>query len=544
MENKVPADFFLGLKQNWKKDIISGFSIFLIAMPLCIGIAIASGAPPLAGILAGIVGGLIASLISGSFVTINGPAAGLIVIVLGSIETLGHGDRIQGFKYTLAAIVLSGIIQIIMGFVGLGVITSVFPSAVIHGMLAAIGVIIISKQIHVTLGVVAQSKTVVGLIKEFPESIMHMNPKIALIGILSIIILSIYPLIKTKITKIIPGPLVLVFIGSALAIYFNLSEEHYYNFLGTQYFISSKFMVSIPDKIIDFSIRPDFSIIYSPIFILEVFSISMVASIESLLTANAIDKLDPYKRRSDMNKELMGKGIGNVILGFIGGIPIIAEVVRSSANINNGAQTRWSNFFHGLFLLLAIIFLQPIIQMIPLAALSGMLVVVGYRLAMPEIKKIFKSGFDQFLIFFSTITLTLFDDLLVGVAVGVVVNFVIHIINTILPDGITINDFFRPYYSREEVIENDKLIEVKYHINGLLIFVNYLFLKIELEKVPKGVNISLNLKGVRLIDNTVNENLLEYEKLFIEQGRIFRFEGLENSRSLSNEESSGRKIER
>jgi MFS superfamily sulfate permease-like transporter len=544
MENKVPADFFLGLKQNWKKDIISGFSIFLIAMPLCIGIAIASGAPPLAGILAGIVGGLIASLISGSFVTINGPAAGLIVIVLGSIETLGHGDRIQGFKYTLAAIVISGIIQIIMGYVGLGVITSVFPSAVIHGMLAAIGVIIISKQIHVTLGVVAQSKTVVGLIKEFPESIMHMNPKIALIGILSIIILSIYPLIKSKITKIIPGPLVLVFIGSALAIYFNLSEEHYYNFLGTQYFISSKYMVSIPDKIIDFSIRPDFSIIYSPIFILEVFSISMVASIESLLTANAIDKLDPYKRRSDMNKELMGKGIGNVILGFIGGIPIIAEVVRSSANINNGAQTRWSNFFHGLFLLLAIIFLQPIIQMIPLAALSGMLVVVGYRLAMPEIKKIFKSGFDQFLIFFSTITLTLFDDLLVGVAVGVVVNFVLHIINTILPDGITINDFFRPYFSKEEIIENDKLIEVKYHINGLLIFVNYLFLKIELEKVPKGVNISLNLKGVRLIDNTVNENLLEYEKLFIEQGRIFRFEGLENSRSLSSEESSGRKIER
>ena len=544
MENKVPADFFLGLKQNWKKDIISGFSIFLIAMPLCIGIAIASGAPPLAGILAGIVGGLIASLISGSFVTINGPAAGLIVIVLGSIETLGHGDRIQGFKYTLAAIVISGIIQIIMGYVGLGVITSVFPSAVIHGMLAAIGVIIISKQIHVTLGVVAQSKTVVGLIKEFPESIMHMNPKIALIGILSIIILSIYPLIKSKITKIIPGPLVLVFIGSALAIYFNLSEEHYYNFLGTQYFISSKYMVSIPDKIIDFSIRPDFSIIYSPIFILEVFSISMVASIESLLTANAIDKLDPYKRRSDMNKELMGKGIGNVILGFIGGIPIIAEVVRSSANINNGAQTRWSNFFHGLFLLLAIIFLQPIIQMIPLAALSGMLVVVGYRLAMPEIKKIFKSGFDQFLIFFSTITLTLFDDLLVGVAVGVVINFVLHIINTILPDGITINDFFRPYFSKEEIIENDKLIEVKYHINGLLIFVNYLFLKIELEKVPKGVNISLDLKGVRLIDNTVNENLLEYEKLFIEQGRIFRFEGLENSRSLSREESSGRKIER
>jgi MFS superfamily sulfate permease-like transporter len=177
-----------------------------------------------------------------------------------------------------------------------------------------------------------------------------------------------------------------------------------------------------------------------------------------------------------MNKELMGKGIGNVILGFIGGIPIIAEVVRSSANINNGAQTRWSNFFHGLFLLLAIIFLQPIIQMIPLAALSGMLVVVGYRLAMPEIKKIFKSGFDQFLIFFSTITLTLFDDLLVGVAVGVVVNFILHIINTILPDGITINDFFRPYFSKEEIIENDKLIEVKYHINGLLIFVNYVIL--------------------------------------------------------------------
>ena len=544
METKIPQDYFHGLKQNWKKDIVSGFSIFLIAMPLCIGIAIASGAPPLAGILAGIVGGLIASLLSGSYVTINGPAAGLIVIVLGSIETLGHGDKIQGFKYTLAAIVISGLIQILLGFLGLGVIASVFPNAVIHGMLAAIGVIIISKQIHVALGVIAQSKTVVGLIKEIPESIIHLNPKIAFIGITSIIILSIYPLIKSRITKIVPGPLILVLFGSALAIYFDLLNEHYYNFMGHQYFISSKFMVSIPDKIIDLSIRPDFSIIYSPIFLLQVFSISMVASIESLLTANAIDKLDPYKRRSNMNKELVGKGVGNLILGLIGGIPIIAEVVRSSANINNGAQTRWSNFFHGMFLLLAIIFLQPIIQMIPLAALSGMLVVVGYRLAMPEIKKTLKSGFDQFIIFFSTIILTLADDLLVGVAVGVVINFVLHIINTILPNGVTINDFFRPSFTKVEIKENDKIIEVKYHLNGLLIFVNYLFLKIELEKVPKDVNISLDLKDVHLIDNTVNENLHEYQKLFKDEGKIFKIEGLESSRSLSSEESSGRKIEK
>jgi MFS superfamily sulfate permease-like transporter len=182
--------------------------------------------------------------------------------------------------------------------------------------------------------------------------------------------------------------------------------------------------------------------------------------------------------------------------------------------------------------------------MIPLAALSGMLVVVGYRLAAPEIKKIFKSGFDQFIIFFSTIMFTLLDDLLVGVAVGVIINFILHIINTILPDGVTLNDFFRPDYRKEEIEKNGKIVEIKYHFKGLLIFINYLFLKIELEKQAKDVNISLDLKDLRLIDNTVNENLHEYEKLFKEQGRIFRFEGLENSRSLSSEESSGRKIER
>ncbi len=540
----VPADYLMGLKENWKKDILSGFSIFLIAMPLCIGIAIASGAPPLAGILAGIVGGILASLLSGSFVTINGPAAGLIVIVYGSIEILGHGDKLQGFKYTLAAIFLSGLIQIVMGLLGLGVIASVFPSSVIHGMLASIGVIIISKQIHVALGVNPQAKSVFGLIREIPESITNLNPKIALIGIISILILSIYPMIKSKITKLIPGPLVLVFVGSILAAIFDLKEEHYYDFFGKQFFINSKFMVSIPEKLIDSNLHPDFSILYTPIFLLQVFSISMVASVETLLTANAIDKLDPHKRRSNMNRELIGKGIGNSILGLIGGIPIIAEVVRSSANINNGAQTRWSNFFHGFFLLMAIIFLQPIIQMIPLSALSGMLVVVGYRLAAPEIRKILKSGFDQFIIFFSTIVFTLVDDLLIGVAVGVIVSFILHIINTILPDGVTLNDFFRPDYTKEEIKEDDKVVEIKYHFKGLLIFLNYLFLKIELEKQSKEVNISLDLKDLRLIDNTVIENLNEYEKLFKEQNRTFKFEGLERSRSLSGHESSGRKIER
>ena len=544
MDNKIPKDYLGGLLENWKTDIPAGFSIFLIAMPLCIGIAIASGAPPLAGILSGIVGGIIASLLSGSYVTINGPAAGLIVIVLGSIDALGHGDRMLGFKYTLAAIFISGLLQILMGILGLGVIASIFPSAVIHGMLAAIGVIIISKQFHVALGVAPQAKTVVGLIKEIPESIIHLNPKIALIGIISITILAIYPLIKSKITKLIPGPLVLVVIGSVMAYYLNIKEEHYYEFFNTQYFISRNYMVSIPDKIFNPEIRPDFSIIYSPIFLLQIFSITMVASIETLLTANAIDKLDPFKRRTKMNLELMGKGLGNSILGLIGGIPIIAEVVRSSANINNGARTRWSNFFHGIFLLLAVIFLQPIIEMIPLSALSGMLVVVGYRLAAPEIKKILISGFDQFLIFFTTITLTLVDDLLVGVMVGVMVNFILHIINTILPDGVTMNDFFRPDYTKEEIKDGEKVVEIKYHLKGLLIFLNYLFLKIELERQAPDVNISLDLRDLRLIDNTVNENLNEYEKLYREQGRIFRFEGLERSRSLSRESSAGRKIER
>ncbi|MCB1142134.1 MAG: SulP family inorganic anion transporter [Leptospiraceae bacterium] len=541
-EITIPKDYLEGLKENWKTDILSGFTIFLIAMPLCIGIAIASGAPPLAGILSGIVGGIIASLISGSYVTINGPAAGLIVAVLSSIESLGEGDRILGFQYTLAVIFVSGILQMIMGYFRLGKFAILFPTTVIHGMLAGIGLIIIAKQIHIALGVVPIGKSVIDLILEIPSSLINMNPYVSFIGITSIVLMLLYPKLKWKFTKKIPAPLILVILSISIEMYFNFAQEHTYTFWGKEYSVSSLYLVSLPSDLFSGLMHPDFSKTLTGQFGIEVFAITMIGSLESLLTANAVDKLDPYKRTTDMNRDLMAKGFSNSILGLIGGIPIIAEVVRSSANIDNGAKTRWSNFFHGLFLLLAVIFIKDIIEKVPLSALSGMLVVVGLRLAIPEFLKTIKTGFDQFLIFIVTVYFTISHDLLVGVGIGILVKGLIHFINVILPDGITINDFARPAYKKSEKEEDGKK-EVIFQFHGILIFLNYFFLKMELDSISEDSKIILDFNKLRLVDLTVMENLHDFERIHKNKGGEFEIRGLENSRTLAGGMLSGRKIE-
>ncbi|MBM9576719.1 SulP family inorganic anion transporter [Leptospira sp. 201903070] len=532
----TPKDFFPGLLENWKSDIVSGFIIFLIALPLCIGIAIASGAPPMAGILSGIVGGLVVSILGGSYVTINGPAAGLIVIVLGSIETLGHGDIAAGFKYTLAATVIAGALQIFFSFLKAGILATIFPSAVIHGMLAAIGVIIFLKQFFVAVGYVPATKTIIGLINELPIGLIHLNPEIAIIGFISIVLLVSIPFLPNPKLKKVPGPLVVATLGIAMGVFFQFNVEHAYSFMGNEFTVGPKSLVSIPASFLDGFTFPDFSRVNTVEFFSQVMAIFLVASLESQLTVAAIDKLDPYRRNSDLNKDLFSKGVGNFILGWIGGLPIIAEVVRSSANINNGAKTRWSNFFHGAFLLIFILALPDIVRMIPLAALAAILMVTGYRLAIPELKKTWKVGMDQVFLFFITIYFTIADDLLVGIFAGVLAKFAIHILNIILPKGITLNDFFR---IRSELHETNQKIRIEFY--GLAIFLNFISIRKVLYSIPKNKSVQIDLSGVLLVDHSVMENLLTFSEKYEEEGGKFELVGLEKLKPLSNHPSSGRK---
>lgn len=406
----VPLDYLPGLKQNAKFDIVAGFILFLIALPLSLAIALASGVPAVAGVLTAMVGGMIGGMLGGSYVTINGPAAGLIVIVLGAVAELGAlnpGDPLAGYKYMLAVGVAMGVIQIILGLIKAGPMTNVFPFSVVEGMVAGIGIIIMAKQIHVVLGVKATG-SMLAVIAAIPSSFANMAPHAAALGAIAMAIMIIWPKFP-KLAKIIPAPLAIMMITIPLAASFGMDADG-------KPLVK---LVSVPLNFVDSFAFPDFSKILDPISIKYILTFVIVGSLESLLTASAIEKKDPWKRRNNMNREFWSKGVANSVSCGIGGIPMIAEVVRSSTNVMVGARTRWSNFFHGFFMLAFVAGLPWLLNMIPLSALAGMLVVIGFRLAHPKIfAHIAHTGTDELIFMVGTVIGVVLVDLLVGVFFG------------------------------------------------------------------------------------------------------------------------------
>lgn len=544
MLTQIPADGLAGLKKYWRTDLLSGFIISLIALPLCLGIALASGVPPMAGIIAGIVGGLMLSLTSGSYLTINGPAAGLAVIVLMSIEGFRSmapsglsTTEIEMFAYqcTLAVGIGCGVLQLGFGLLKAGILSNFFPSSVVHGMLAAIGIMIFGKQIHTALGVKPEGKEMLEIIAEIPSSIMHLNPEIVLISLVSILILIGIPKIKSKWVQMLPAPLVVVLVAIAMGYYFDLEHQHKYLFLdGHAYELGPKFLVSLPANFMDGIVFPRFDYLFTGFGIQMMVSYALVASLESLLTASAIDKLDPWKRKSNFNRELFAKGTGNIVSSLIGGLPIIAEVVRSSANVNNGATTRWANFFHGFFLLVFVVFLSQVLHHIPLAALASILMVTGYRLASPkEFSKTLKIGREQLIIFISTIVVTIATDLLIGILAGVLIKLIIHTIN-----GVPIRSLFKPFFTLE-VDEEAQVYTID--VEHSAVFSNFIGLKKQLDRIPKGKTIKVCVGKTKLVDHTVMEELHAYEIDYQRSGGVFKIEGLDEHRAMSDHSHASRK---
>ena len=516
---------FVALRRNAS----AGFLVFLIALPLSLGIALASGAPPVAGVLTAMAGGLIASFLGSAPLTIKGPAAGLIVIVAGAVTELGAGDASLGYRRMLAVGVVAGVVQIALAWMRAGVIATSMPACVVHGMLAAIGIIIIAKQTPTLLGV-TDTGSPLELLVHIPRDVLYSNPEVALIGVVSLLILVAWPKLPARL-KVIPAPVWVLAFAVPMGLVIDLPHVHSYTFAGGRFELGPRFLVSVPSNLLAAVAWPDFSVITSPTSIKYIAMFAIVGSVESLLSVIAVDSMDPAKRVSDLNRDLLSVGVANTLVAFIGGLPMISEIVRSRANVDAGATGPQANFIHGLFLLVFVAFAPSLLGLIPLAALAAMLAYTGARLASPgEFKHTYEIGRDQLLLFVITMVVTLVQDLLVGVAVGLVAHVGLH-----LWHGATFKDLLRSPVAHH-IDEGTLHVTVR----GAATFMNFPHVRRLLTHIPNGVReVVMDFEGATLVDHTFQHKV----QLLADEwpDARLRFVGLEGMRTTSDHPQATRR---
>jgi MFS superfamily sulfate permease-like transporter len=509
----TPADGLRGLRDHWRSDLISAFAVALVALPLGLGIAMASNVPPMAGVISAVIGGLFATFVRGSHVAINGPAAGLIVVILTAMHTL------EGFEHVLGATVVAGGIQILMGAAKLGKLGKLFPSSVIHGMLAAIGVIIFGKQAHVALGQTTDAKSSLDVILAIPDSFAHMDPQVFMVSIVCLAVLVYHKKIKNKLVHFLPAPVWVMLISVPLVAVLLQNGS-----------FDPVHMLTIEGSLQDSLVHPSFEKIGTLAFWLAVMSITLVASIETLLSTAAIDKLDPYKRQTNLDRDLVGVGVATTVAGLVGGLPIITVIVRSSVNINHGGQTRWANFFHGAIILVFLLFFMNVLSTIPLAALAAILVYTGFKLASPKVfKDAYRKGPEQFIILSGTLFLTLKYGLLEGIALGVVLTLVVHLMMSRMPPRLFLKAMLKPEKPSLSRRHNRKTIQ----LTGLVNFANLLRLQKSLDALDKDLDLEIDLSRTHLVDHTVMEYLDDFTTSYRSTGRDCDIMGLDVHQSPS-----------
>ncbi|KKX48218.1 SulP family sulfate permease [Sphingobacterium sp. JUb78] len=495
-------------KRDLKYDVPASVVVFLVALPLCLGIAMASGAPLFAGLLTGVIGGVVVSSISKSPLSVSGPAAGLTVIVLGAIQSLG------AYETFLLAVVIAGILQLILGIVKAGMIGNYFPSSVIVGMLAAIGITIILKQIPLALGMLETHAFELDNghgIGAFTDTLVSsIGPGALIICILSLIVLIYWPSIPKL--KSIPAPLIVVALGIGLSFAFN----------GTAFQLAESQFVLVPivNSFAEFTglfTLPDFTQIINKEVWIVAFTIAIIASLETLLSIEAVDKIDPFKRNTPTNRELIAQGVGNITSGLLGGLPMTSVIVRSSANVNAGGRTRQSALLHGMWLLLAILIIPNVLNFIPLSCLAAILLQTGYKLAKPALfTSMYKKGLDQFIPFFATIVAIVFTDLLMGVGIGLVVaTFYIlkaNMQNAFKFDIVKQNDYDKAVITLAEEVS----------------FLNKAPIQQKLYSLPKSVGlIVINGTGSKFIDKDVIEVIKDFEQNALTKGKRIELTDIE-----------------
>jgi MFS superfamily sulfate permease-like transporter len=536
---ETPRGNLEGFLKYMRYDMLAGFLVFLIALPLCLGISLACGYPAIAGVFTAVIGAILTTFLSNSELTIKGPAAGLIVIAIGTVTEFGYTGQnpvvdMQAYRMALAVGVAAGIIQIAFGLFRAGMVGDFFPTSVVHGMLASIGIIIILKQLPVAMGESAKGGPF-DIIRELPDKFAHANPDIALIGLISLLILFGLPLIRSRWARMVPAQMIVVLVAVPLGIYFDLSHEHTYSMFGQDYKLGESFLVAVPSNMFQAITHPDFSALQTFAGWKWVMMFALIGSLESLLSAKAIDMIDPWKRKTNMNRDLVAVGVANTAAAFVGGLPMISEIVRSKANIDNGARTRFADMWHGVFLLGCVALAPMVIHRIPLAALAAMLVYTGFRLASPkEFMNVYKIGREQLVIFVATIIGVLATDLLIGIGIGIAVKFFIHLLN-----GVPIRSFFKPFLDVETRDDNTVVITAR----ESAVFTNWLPFKRQIEQLGliERNNIVLDLSGTKIVDHSVMEHLHELEMDFEQAGLQLEVLGLDAHQQFSEHPHSARK---
>ncbi|MFY0652270.1 MAG: SulP family inorganic anion transporter [Cyclobacteriaceae bacterium] len=522
----APSAGLKGLSENWQNDLIAAINVGFVALPLSLGIALASGMQPIAGILSAVIGGIVTTFFRGSHIGINGPGAGIIAVILSGL-TLLDGN----INHVLAAIVVSGAIQIVAGFLGIGRWAKMFPSPVLHGILAAIGVIIITKQIHFAFGTSSNADSIIDTLRDAVYAIPDINPFVLVISVTGVLILAFFKKIPLRFIHLLPAPMWVLVASIPFVFAFDFFSEHNTTILGNEYVVGPQFLISIPDNIIEGLMHPDFSMIVTAEFWMAVIAITLVASIETLASARAIDKLDQYQRVTNLNKELIGVGLSTMISGALGGLPIMTVIVRSTVNIQNNGKTKWSNFYHGVFVLAFVLILAPILQSIPLAALSAILIFTGYRLASPRVfYQAYDQGVEQLLFTTSTFVITLFTNLVYGIVGGVLITLILHM----LLAKVGISEFFQMTFKSGSKIfkREDGSYDVK--LKGIANFLSVLKLDNLLGQIPDGSVVRLDMSKTSLVDLSMMENMIEYKRIQDFHGGNVSITGLDHHWSSSS----------
>lgn len=507
MENK-PKKGLQGLIENWQGDLVAALSVALIALPLSLGIALAAGAPAMAGIFSAIVGGVVTTFYRGGHISVNGPAKGVIGVILLGIVLMDDGKG-QAFNYVLAAVVMSGTIQVLLGVLKLGRLADIFHSTVIHGILAAIGIIIFAKQIHVAMGTYSDDSSIVQNLVDAFILLPKANPFVIVISLAGLLLLLFHSKTSNKVFSLLPGPIWVIALSVPFVYLFNFFELHNLSLFGNSYEVGPSLLLDIPDSIMDSIMHPNFSKINTIEFWTTVFSILIITSIESLAIAKAVDKIDPYKRKTDLNKDLTGIGLSTVAAGLIGGLPIIAVIIRSTVNIHNGAKTKWSNMYQGLLLLVFIVILGPVLRQVPLCAFAILLVYTGFKLASPAVfKQAYNQGPEQLVFFVGTMVLTLYTNLLVGLVGGLLLVLITHM----LLANLSITQFFRMvYFSNHKLTKiSEQVFDLK--IKGVANFLGILRIDKLVSQIPFGASVNIDLSETRLVGITYMDYLVEFLK--------------------------------
>jgi len=539
MANEFPAERprgnATGFKTYLKHDIVSGFLVFLIALPLCLAISVTSGYPPIAGIFTAIIGAILTTFVSNSELTIKGPAAGLIVIALGCIDDFGGAGNADAYKAALAVGVAAAILQILFGMFRAGILGEFFPISAVHGMLAAIGIII--KQIPYALGVIGAKGKPLEMVRDIPHYVLEANPAIATIGLVGLLIMFLWPMAGRKFArlKLVPAPMVVLLVSVPMSMGFDLLHEHSYTLAGHKYQLSEQYLVDMPDKVFgmfDSVTYPEFSALSQLKAWKWVLMFFVIGSLESLLSAKAIDLLDPWKRKTNMDRDIIAVGLGNLCSACVGGLPMISEIVRSKANIDNGARTRFADMWHGIFLLLCVALIPTILHRIPLAA---MLVYTGFRLAHPtEFIHVYRIEKEQLAIFVTTLVVVLVEDLLLGVAAGILLKMVFHVAN-----GVPLNSLFKPYIEVEEVNADTSMIIA----SQSAVFSNWIPFRRQIEEIGlvQKRNLIIDLSNTQLVDHSVMGKLDEMARDFEQEGLRFEVRGLDTLQPFSPDSHAARK---